>query len=65
MLRYRAFSEGGLLPKGISKALDALPNYSRWSKALHEKDEVTYIFDGPLYAKRTAERMEKMKAEAK
>ena len=65
MLRYRAFAEGGLLPKGILKALDALPNYSRWSKAIHEKDEVTYIFDGPRYAKATGERIEKMKAEAK
>ena len=53
------------MPKDILKALDALPNYSRWSKAIHEKDEVTYIFDGPRYAKATGERIEKMKAEAK
>ena len=65
MLRYRAFTEGGLLPEGILKGLDALPNYSRWSKAIHEKDEVTYIFDGPLYAKGTGERIKKLRAEAK
>ena len=65
MLRYRASAEGGLLAAGVLKSLDNLPNYSRWSKALHEQDAVTYIFDGPRYAKGTRERIEKLKTGAK
>lgn len=47
------------------KGLDALPNYSKWSKAICEQESVTYIFDGPALAKGMAERVEKMKANAK
>ena len=65
VLRYRAFSEHGVFPKNMLKGIDALPNFSKWSKALHEQDAVTYIFDGPAMAKNTAERIEKMKADAK
>lgn len=53
------------MPKSILKGLDALPNFSKWSKALHEQDAVTYIFDGPANAKHTAESIERMKAGAK
>lgn len=65
VLRYSVFAEKGLMPESILKGLDALPNYIAWSKALHEQDAVTYIFDGPAIADRTAERIEKMKAEAR
>lgn len=53
------------MPKSMLKGLDALPNYSKWSKALREQDAVTYVFDGPGNAEKTAERIEKMKAEGK
>ena len=53
------------MPNSLVTGLDALPNYSKWSKALHEQDAVTYIFDGPTLADRTAERIAKMKAEGK
>lgn len=65
VVRYKAISETGLIPKSMLKGLDALPNYNKWSKAIHEEDSVTYVFDGPAIAKGTVERIEKMKAEAK
>ena len=65
VVRYRASAEHGLMPKSMLEGLDALPNYSRWSKAIHEQDAVMYIFDGPSFASATAKRIEKMKAEAK
>jgi len=51
------------MPASVLKGLDALPNYSKWSKAISEQDSVTYIFDGPGISKRTAERVAKMKAD--
>ncbi len=53
------------MPKSMLKALNALPNYSKWSKAIHAEDCVTYVFDTPVVVKAMAERIEKMKAEAK
>ena len=65
VLRYRAFAQKGLMPQSVLAGLDALPNYSKWSKALHEQDAVTFVFDGPTLADKTAEKIAKMKAEGK
>ena len=65
VVRYKAFADSDLMPKSMLKGLDALPNYSKWSKAILEEDSVTDGFDGPTIAKRTVERIQKMKAEAK
>ena len=65
MIRYQAFGEEGLMPKSMLKELDALPNYSKWSKAISAEDSVTYVFDGPAIAKGVAEMIEKLKAAAK
>ena len=65
MVRYQAFGETGLMPKSMLKGLAALPNYSKWSQAVHAEDSVTYVFDGPATAERMAERIAKLKAEAK
>lgn len=53
------------MPASMLKGLDALPNYSKWSKIVCEQDSVTYSFDGPKSAKGAAARVAKMKAEAK
>ena len=53
------------MPKSMLKGLDALPNYNKWSKAIHGEDSVIDDFDGPTIAKRMVERVQKMKAEAK
>lgn len=58
-------TENGLMPASMGKALDALPNYSKWSKAVCAQDSVTYVFDGPKIAKAMAQRIEKLKAETK
>ena len=65
VIRYQAFGETGLMPKSMLKGFDALPNYSKWSNAVCAQDSVTYVFDGPGTAERMAERIEKLKAEAK
>ena len=65
VIRYQAFGEIGLMPKSMLEGLDALPNYSKWSKAVCAEDSVTFIFDGPGIAKHMAERIEKLKADAK
>ena len=65
VIRYRAYADGGLMPASLLKGLDALPNYSKWSKAVCGENSVTYVFDGPEISKRMTKRLAKMKAEAK
>ena len=62
MVRFQTYAQEGLLPKSFLKGLDALPNYSKWSKAIHERHEVMYVFDGPGIAASTAKRIEAMRA---
>ena len=64
VIRFRALSEHGLMPANLLKSMDALPNYSKWSKAVCAEDAVTYVFDAPSIAKGTAERIAKLKANA-
>ena len=65
VVRYKAFADTVLVPKSLLKGLDALPNYNKWSKAIHGENSVTDDFDGPTIAKGMVEKVEKMKAEAK
>ena len=65
VIRYQTFGETGLMPKSMLKGLDALPNYSKWSKAVRAEDSVTYVFDGPHIVETMTGRIEKLKAEAK
>lgn len=65
VIRYQTFGETGLMPKSMLKGLDALPNYTKWSKAVRAEDSVTYVFDGPATAEGMAGRIQKIKAEAK
>ena len=53
------------MPKSMLKGLDALPNYSKWSKAVRAADSVTYVYDGPHIVETMTGRIEKLKAEAK
>ena len=52
------------MPTSLLKSLDALPNFSKWSKAVCAEDAVTYIVDAPSLAKGTEARIAKMKASA-
>ena len=65
VVRYKAFSDTGLMPKSVLKGLNALPNYTNWSDAIYAEDSVNYVFDGPAIAEGMAKRIEKMKAEGK
>ena len=64
MIRIRIWSEHGLLPASLLKSMDALPNFSKWSKAVCAEDAVTYVIDAPSIAKGMAGRIAKMKASA-
>ena len=65
MIRHKTMSEHGLFPASVGAHLEALPNYSKWSKALCSQKSVTYVFDAPAIAERMRERVAKMKAERK
>ena len=52
------------MPTNLSKSMDALPNYSKWSKAVCAEDAVTYVIDAPSIAKGMVERIAKLKANA-
>ena len=65
VIRYHTYAEADIIPKSILNALDALPNYSAWSKAVRAQDSVTYVFDAPNIVKTTKQRIEKLKADAK
>lgn len=64
VIRYRILGEHGLMPASLLKSMDALPNYSKWSKAVCAEDAVTYVIDAPSIAKGMAERIAKLKANA-
>ena len=53
------------MPRSMLKGLEALPNYSKWSKAVRAEDSVTYVFDGPVVVETTKQRIAKLRAEAK
>ena len=52
------------MPANLLKSMDALPNYSKWSKAVCAEDAVTYVIDAPSIAKGMADRIAKLKASA-
>ena len=52
------------MPASLLKSMDALPNFSKWSKAVCAEDAVTYVIDAPSIAKGMLERIAKLKASA-
>jgi glutathione S-transferase len=45
ILRLYDFADDIILPSSLPKALDKLPNFSKWAKACTSHDSVTYIWD--------------------
>ena len=64
VIRFRVWGEHGLMPASLLKSMDALPNFSKWSKAVCAEDAVTYVIDAPSIAKGMSERIAKLKASA-
>ncbi|KAL9598562.1 MAG: hypothetical protein Q9219_004393 [cf. Caloplaca sp. 3 TL-2023] len=62
VIRYYTYAQEGLFPKSILKGLDAMPNYSRWSKAIHERDEVMYIYNRPNIVASALKRIQSLKS---
>lgn len=65
VIRFETFCEHGLFPESVAKGFDALPNFSKWSKAVTSQESVTYVFDKQSIANGAKARMEKMKADKK
>jgi hypothetical protein len=42
---YSLAKHEDLLPASLIKKLDALPNFSKWAKAIHERDSITKSID--------------------
>ncbi|KAF2812398.1 thioredoxin-like protein [Mytilinidion resinicola] len=64
-LRNSSLSKHGALPASLGKGLDALPNYSKWAKAVIAQESVTYIYDEEAVVKGTVARVAKLKATGK
>jgi len=64
-IRMYAMCNGELLPKSLKDSLNKLPNFSKWAQATIAKESVTYVFNEADIVKRTADRIEKMKAQTK
>ncbi len=65
MIRLKAYTDHGIYPSFVGEALDALPNYSKWSKAVISEESVTYVFDAPAAAEGAQKKIAKLKAEKK
>ena len=67
LIRYQTFSSNnsGLIPASVTKSLNALPNFSKWSAAVVAKESVNYIFDAEGITKRMQEMVTKIKGQAK
>ncbi|KAI9811086.1 MAG: hypothetical protein M1827_005668 [Pycnora praestabilis] len=65
ILRLYSGANDTLLPKSLLPALEKLPNFNKWAKAVMKQESVTYIWDADTVTKRTEERMEKMRKEGK
>lgn len=65
VLRWEYLSKDGtLLPTVFWEKLSALPNFSKWARAMAAKESVTKIFDGEKFLSGTKARVEKNKAAA-
>lgn len=63
VIRWRSLAKDGeLLPTSFLEALDKLPNFSRWSKAVAEKDSVLKIYDEPAIVQGTKAKVQQMMA---
>lgn len=57
---FDAAQDGELMPASLAKALDGLPNFSKWKKAVEGKASVTKIYDGQAVITAMKARMKKM-----
>ncbi|RMY69247.1 hypothetical protein D0863_06587 [Hortaea werneckii] len=63
VIRWRSLAKDGeLLPTSFLDALDKLPNFSRWSKAMAGSDSVLKIYDEPAVVQGTKAKVQQMMA---
>jgi glutathione S-transferase len=57
ILRLYDFADDIILPSSLPKALDKLPNFSKWAKACITHNSVTYIWDKELRRQNVRDRL--------
>jgi glutathione S-transferase len=57
IIRLYDFADDIILPSSLPKALDKLPNFSKWAKACTSQDSVTYIWDKEERRQRVRDRL--------
>jgi len=57
ILRLYDFADDTIFPSSIPKALDKLPNFSKWAKACIAHNSVTYIWDKELRRQNVRDRL--------
>ena len=66
VLRWLSFArDGDLIPSSFAQALDDLPNFTKWRKAVEGKQSVTKIYDESAIVAATKARVKKMQAAQK
>jgi len=65
LLRFYSSSNGQLMPKSLKEGMEKLPNFGKWASNVLKQESVLYIWDEEKVLKRTAMRIEKMRAQAK
>jgi len=66
LLRWYSLSKDGeLLPSSFAKQLDALPNFSKWAKAVQQKESVLKIYDEQAVLDGMKARIKKLQATGK
>ena len=64
MIRLLADSDGQFMPKSLQEGMRKLPNYSKWSDAVCQKESVTYIYVEKRVVARSLQKAASMKAQA-
>lgn len=63
LLRFYALSNGELLPKSVKEGIQKLPNTGKWAEHVLKQESLLYIWDEENVVKRSAARIEKLKAQ--
>ncbi|KAI9847564.1 MAG: hypothetical protein M1837_002138 [Sclerophora amabilis] len=64
ILRLYSWPKYGVISSSLPTALDRLPNFSRWAKAIHASKSATKIYDEEKSSEKIKAKVEKMRAAA-
>lgn len=55
--------DGSEIPRSLIEQLDALPNFSKWAKAVMAQESVTYVFDEKAIVEGTKKMVTKLRGQ--